>query len=625
MQPGVAALCVAFWITAFGTQLFGSDGNRLVYLDAPCDPYYVHREFPRLITPQWVGEEGVEAVIILSIDDMRDPATYEAYLRPILQRLKKIDGRAPVSIMTNQVDPNLPFLQAWIDEGLSLEAHTIDHPCPCLQGGDFAKAAKTYHDCVDLLASIPNNQPVAFRMPCCDSRNTPSPRFWSEIFDKTSNQGHFLRIDSSVFNIITPKDTSLPRDLVLNEEGESRFHRYLPFPSFVNTIEDYPYPYVIGGLSWQFSCVVPSDWQAQHVQRSNNPDTVADMKRALDATVLKQGVFTLVFHPHGWIRNDQIVELIDYADQKYGRRVRFLNFRESAQRLQDNLLAGETLRAPDGGDNGVRILDLNNDKFLDVAIGNRDVRTTQLWSPQKNRWRKLDMPTLVVETENDQTHSLGVQFGVIQPSGNATMLVRNQRVAGAWHFTESGWSEDQRLLHGLNDRGNEILTSRDGIDQGVRMRDVDRDGCCELIAGGPTQQAVFRWDRTHRTWRAMPFKLPAGTGIVDRQGRDAGVRFVDIDGDRRDDVLLSNSRRWAAYLFDDLESGWARGIEADRSEDDLVPPIVRGTTNNGAWFHSGHLWVQNEDTHQLPDGVARLPISKLLERIDAAGKTIRQK
>ena len=57
------------------------------------NPYYPHRDFPKLITPQWVGEPGVEAVVVLAIDDMRDPARYEAYLRPILNRLKAIDGR----------------------------------------------------------------------------------------------------------------------------------------------------------------------------------------------------------------------------------------------------------------------------------------------------------------------------------------------------------------------------------------------------------------------------------------------------------------------------------------------------------------------------------------------------
>mgnify|MGYP000067765277 CR=1 FL=1 len=109
------------------------------------DPYYVHRDYPKLTTPQWIGEESVEAVVVLAIDDMRDTAKYEAYLRPILERLKEIDGRAPVSIMTCKADPADPQLQMWLKEGLSIECHTIDHPCPLLQGGDFAKAAGRLH------------------------------------------------------------------------------------------------------------------------------------------------------------------------------------------------------------------------------------------------------------------------------------------------------------------------------------------------------------------------------------------------------------------------------------------------------------------------------------------------
>src|SRR5215213_8663704 len=104
------------------------DGNRFAYLDQ-LDPYYVNRTFPKLVTAQWVGEPGVEGVVILAIDDMRDPAKYEAFLRPILDRLKKIDGRAPLSIMTNTVSPDDPRLQSWLKEGVSLEVHTLTHPC----------------------------------------------------------------------------------------------------------------------------------------------------------------------------------------------------------------------------------------------------------------------------------------------------------------------------------------------------------------------------------------------------------------------------------------------------------------------------------------------------------------
>jgi len=592
-----------------------ADGNRLAYLDAFCDPYYVGRDFPKLTTPQWIGEDGVEAVIVLSIDDMRGYQKWERYLRSIVDRLKKIDGRAPVSIMTCRIDPQEPHLQAWLKEGLSLEVHTIDHPCPCLQGGDFPQASKTYHDCVDLMASIPDSHPVAFRMPCCDSRNTPSPRFWTEIFNRTSPKGNFLHIDSSVFNITTEKDTSLPRDLVLGEDGKPRFRRYVPFPSYVNTIEDYPYPYVIGRLCWQFPCTVPSDWEAQHVQRPNNPRTVADMQRAIDAAVHKQGVFTLVFHPHGWIRNDQIVELIDYAEKEYGRRVKFLNFRECAQRFKEHLLAGQTLRAADGGDNGVRLLDVNHDGFLDVVIGNEEARKTRVWMPEDGRWRELDFPVPIVATRDGRRAETGVRFGVVNASGHASVLILGDEHSGGWHFTDEGWKADRRLTRGLKILDRDVRTCQGGVDRGVRLRDLDGDGRSELIAGGPDWQGVFRWDAAGGSWQPLPFALPANTFIVDRAGRDAGLRFVDINEDGRDDVLFSDEERWSAHLFTSLEKGWSQGAGAARQDDDFVPPIVRGATNNGAWFHSEHLWVQNEDTHRLPDGVARLPLAKLLKRI----------
>src|SRR5262249_48388737 len=152
--------------------------------------------------------------------------------------------------------------------------HTYDHPCPLLQGGDFVRAKTTYDRCVDFLASVPNNRPVAFRVPCCDSLNTPSPRFFAEIFNRTTPKGNFLTLDRSVFNILTPNDPELPRDLVLEADGRERFRKYLPADrSFVNTIEDYPYPYVIGRLCWEFPCVTPSDWEANHLHKPNHPIT----------------------------------------------------------------------------------------------------------------------------------------------------------------------------------------------------------------------------------------------------------------------------------------------------------------------------------------------------------------
>ena len=240
-------------------------------MDEYSESYYPGTDFPKLTTPQWVGEEGVDAVVTLGIDDMRDTAKYEAYLRPILNRLKEIDGRAPVSIMTCQIDPNDPQLQSWLTEGLSIETHTADHPCPCLQGGDFAKAKSTYDRCVDMMFAIPNSQPVAFRFPCMDSKNTPSPRAFAEIVNKTTAKGNFLQASTSVVCVFNSQDPQIPDSITLDDEGKERFERYIPFPSFVNKIENYPYPFVIGKLCWEFPCTIPDDWQAQHIQQPFNP------------------------------------------------------------------------------------------------------------------------------------------------------------------------------------------------------------------------------------------------------------------------------------------------------------------------------------------------------------------
>jgi len=64
--------------------------------------------------------------------------------------------------------------------------------------------------------------------------------------------------------------------------------------------------------------------------------------------VIKQGVIALCFHPHGWINNTQIVELIDHAVSRYGRKVKFLSLRDVQARLDKNLLAGQPYADPRG-------------------------------------------------------------------------------------------------------------------------------------------------------------------------------------------------------------------------------------------------------------------------------------
>ena len=585
-----------------------ADANRLTYLDT-LDPYYLSRDFPKLTTPQWVGEEGVDAVVVLAIDDLRDAAKYEKFLRPILNRMEQIDGKAHLSIMTCKIDPNEPQLQRWLKEGVSLETHTVDHPCPLLKDGDFAKAKSTFDRCVDQLSSVPNSHPVAFRMPCCDSKNTPSPRIWAEIFNKTTPGGNFVQIDTSVFDFFTPDDPILPRGLVINPDGGERFRRYAPFDSFANQIRDYPYPYVIGKLCWEFPCVTPSDWESFNIQEKANPRLLEDWKAALDATVLKHGVMNVVFHPYGWSSPQQHVDFISYAQAKYGKRVKFLNFHEALERINANLLGGQSIRAADGKDNGVRLMDLTNDGHMGVVIGNGAVHQTRVWSAEKHQWLVSDFPTRIV---NDDGSEAGVRFGIVSADGFPSAIVLNEKTRGAWHFDGTKWEPQPELLEGLD---ADILTSDHGRDRGVRLVDLDGAGRCELIVGNEKQNAVFGWDDAQHRWNKLPIRLPTGTAIVDAEGRDAGLRLVDIDEDGKIDTLFSNDDHFSLDLFASLKDGWAKHVRSGRHGDDDIPPFVRNGTNNGAWFLNRRLWVQNENTATLPDLVDRRSYAQLLEGV----------
>ena len=584
---------------------------------SPNNPFYVNQSFPKLTTPQWVGEEGVEAVVILAIDDLRTPDKFESYLRPILERLKKIEGHAPVSIYCNALEPDHPQFKTWLNEGLSLEVHTLSHPCPLLAKGNFQSAVNTVLGGIDLLNTIPGNRAVAYRMPCCDSINSPSPRFYSEIFPQTSEQGNYLEIDSSVMCLLTSEDDTLPRELVLDEKGEERFTKYVPFPSFTTTIKNYPYPYVINNVCWEFPALAPSDWEAQNLHGVNNETTVEDWKRALDLAVIKQGVFTWIFHPHGWIRNDQVNAFIDYSTETYGKRVKFLTFREVSERLNEHLLNGQALRNAEGKDAGVRLIDANGDGYLDVLLGHENEQVLRVWEPKNQAYRNVGSSPIVIRESGGQT---GLKHGVFWENGPAAFLMRDEDTEGAWVLSETGFEEKGSLISELRCDGKPVPTVLEGNENGLMVHDVDGDGVDELIVAYPNQQGILKWNQIRHTWEELDYSWPEGIDFIDNKGRDAGVRLVDINEDGYVDLLKSDEQGYAAYIFIPelvlgFQKGWTRLImEGDRADEDAIPAFVRAGPHrdNGAWFAKGHVWVQNEDTAHLPDLVQRKSFQEIL-------------
>jgi hypothetical protein len=418
---------------------------------------------------------------------------------------------------------------------------------------------------------IPNNKPVAYRMPCCDSLNTLSPRFLAEIFNKTTPGGKFLTIDTSVFNLTTSADPGLPRDLVLDADGKERIRKYVPFPSFVNTIENYPYPYLIGGMCWEFPCAVPSDWEAQNLNKPNSPISVADMKASIDAVVLKKGVFNFVFHPHGWIKPEQVVEIIDHVVAKHGKKVKFLTFREANDRLEKTF---GPLRRADGSDNGLRLLDVDNDGLMDASLPTH----VRLWS--EGAWKQVHAPFFAP------------RYAVFSKDGAASAVSRG----AVWTFRNGRWSPDEKF--------------NQPDDQAVVYRDLDGDGIAERILASETRPTILRQEGGR--WMELAFSVPIPMTGPNRQ--DIGFRFVDLTADGFVDIVASNESDWSVWVFKNMAVGWEKISAGKRSDPGAIPMITRNGTSNGAWFHSRHLWVQNEDTAKMKDLVDRRSFDELLQK-----------
>jgi hypothetical protein len=424
-------------------------------------------------------------------------------------------------------------------------------------------------------------------MPCCDSINSASPRFFSEILPRRSARGDYLEADSSVLVFV-----------------DAAHRAYAPFPNYTATAEGYPYPYVVGRYIWEFPIIAPSDWQAQKRHGPTSPATVADLQAILDRIVEMRGLYTLCFHPHGWIRNDQVAGLVEYAARRHGRRVRFLSFHDAIERLERNALGGASLRGEDGSDAGVRLLDIDADGFMDAIVARDERRESRIWMPREGRWRTAPFPFPMASRRDDGSIAeTGVRFAVLHEDGRASALLADGRTSAAAHFDGEGWKAyAPSPLEGLVVAGEPVLTSRGGADAGVRFRDLDGDGYSDLLVSNERQNAAFRWNPARRSFETLPWALPRPASIVDARGADRGLRFVDADEDGRIDVVLSNEDEFYFRLHDGPGRGWATPVVEGKAGDaGALPQITRRGEDRGAWIRDRVLYVANEDTASQPD------------------------
>ncbi|MED5466957.1 MAG: PVC-type heme-binding CxxCH protein, partial [Pseudomonadota bacterium] len=189
-----------------------------------------------------------------------------------------------------------------------------------------------------------------------------------------------------------------------------------------------------------------------------NPETIADLKVALDRVVEMQGLFTFVFHPHGWIGNDQVVDLVDYAVNNHGKKIKFMTFPEVIARLEKNVLGGRSLR------DGVRLFDADGDGVFEV---------------------------------HDRGESVaGAVFGTAPPTPGRLLDIDGDGQPESVTATS---------IFGLND-GKWLRWPVEVPDQvrpreaATRFADLDGDGDLDIIVSNHDQQLIYRFESRKAGW-----------------------------------------------------------------------------------------------------------------------------
>jgi putative membrane-bound dehydrogenase-like protein len=149
------------------------------------------------------------------------------------------------------------------------------------------------------------------------------------------------------------------------------------------------------------------------------------------------------------------------------------------------------------------------------------------------------------------------------------------------------------------------------------LRDFDRDGVAERIVNTASAIEVQRRNRQTDAWEKADWTIPGGVRFVDGEGRDAGLRFVDLNGDGFDDILFSNAERYAIHLWNkDVQPhlGWARGWsqfvkEGKRTGAKNEPPSVAGADVR---IEGGNLIITRPASGGQPASVERILTKQLI-------------
>jgi RHS repeat-associated protein len=297
--------------------------------------------------------------------------------------------------------------------------------------------------------------------------------------------------------------------------------------------------------------------------------------------------------PYGWNSGLQIVDLDgngrpDLVYGHNGTRSAWLNRPDLCPSLPTSMCAwtkavgyvppadftGRDAAVPGGWDGGMRFAELNGDGKPDLvqAWSNYGTIYQNVWLNTGTGWQPSSAfafppaTAYLVFTKRDASSPAGRADGLqlvdVNGDGRADLVYAYKDATGSarnvWLNTGNGWSHSPAFTPPVDFAG--YFDSQRYDDGGVRWTDLNADGKPDIVQGLTTRVGVVYRSahlNTGKGWVADAAYAPP-LDIHYHQGGDKGVRFIDVNGDGRPDILRGHydngvSRR-SAWIND--ESGW---------------------------------------------------------------------
>ncbi|MBS3075847.1 hypothetical protein J4429_05310 [Candidatus Pacearchaeota archaeon] len=216
-----------------------------------------------------------------------------------------------------------------------------------------------------------------------------------------------------------------------------------------------------------------------------------------------------------------------------------------------------------GVDRGVRFADLNGDGLVDEIeeSSNGLLNTGNGWYQSSDWYFPEDIIFLERQADTSCKYQYGIDVGTkfidINGDGLDDAII-SRKVYGGYsggnerkilinngkNFVEINWTIPEYFV---DDKvyGDPICYTRYGVDQGVRLADVNGDGFVDIIKGQGSDNKVYI--NNGSGWKLdNDWILPAN--FVNSLLEDQGTRLVDVNGDGLIDIIKSTNSNKTTWL-----------------------------------------------------------------------------